>query len=394
MMLWTDWQQFSAVNPYALTVAGLVLVTIVGCSWLSKHLGRSIPGAMFAVIGAVVASWQLDLGSHLPVVGTVPTGLPSLSLPDVEWSWSLLWRLLPTALAMVVVVLAQSAATARAYAARYREPLNETQDLTGLGIANIGAAFTGTFVVNGSPTKTEMVDSAGGRSQLSLLVAAVVVLITLVFLTRPLSYLPQAVLSAVVLLIGVKLIDVRGLKDIHRQRRSEFWVAIATAAVVLAFGVEQGIVFAILFSLVVHTRHGYRPKNLLMMRDPSGDWRGEALESKKQAAPGLLIYRFNHAMYYANAEGMQAEIMDLVDTADPPLKCLCIDVSAVDDVDYTAIETLSDIQHALQAKSLSLVFNEDVGHINTTSRKQLIARFGEAAFFESLDAVVAQVQEA
>lgn len=392
MMIFTDWQQFSAINPHVLIVAALVLAVILGCGYLSKRLNRSIPGAMLAVIGAIAASWMLDLGARMPVVGTVPVGLPALSIPDVEWSWSLLWQLLPTALAMVVVVLAQSAATARAYAARYREPLNETQDLTGLGLANIGAAFTGTFVVNGSPTKTEMVDSAGGRSQISLLVASAVVLITLVFLTRPLSYLPEAVLSAVVLLIGLKLIDMQGLKDIYRQRRPEFWVAITTAGVVLAFGVEQGIVFAILFSLIVHTRHGYQPNNLLIVPETSGHWRGKALGSNAQAAHGLLIYRFNHAMYYANSERMQAEILRLAEAADPPLKFLCVDVSAVDDVDYTAIETLRDIHAALKARSVSLVFTQDVDNINTKSRQQLADAFGAAAFYDSLNAVLEQAK--
>ena len=390
MMIWTDWAQFSKVNSYVLIVAALVLAVIVGCGFLSRHFNRSIPGAMIAVIGAIVASWALDLGAHMPIVGTVPSGLPAFSLPQVNWSWSLLWKLLPTALAMVVVVLAQSAATARAYAARYREPLNETQDLTGLGLANIGAAFTGTFIVNGSPTKTEMVDSAGGRSQVSLLVAAVVVLITLLFLTKPLSYLPEAVLSAVVFLIGLKLIDLKGLKDIYRQRRPEFWVAIVTALVVLAFGVEQGIVFAILFSLIVHTRHGYQPKNLLIVQDPPGHWRGKALDSNEQAAPGLLIYRFNHAMYYANSDRMHSEILKLADGAVPKLTILCIDVSAVDDVDYTAIETLRDIRTALAKRSVSLVFTQDVDNINTKSRQQLVAEFGKAAVYDSLDAVLKQ----
>ncbi|MCP4319323.1 MAG: SulP family inorganic anion transporter [Hyphomicrobiales bacterium] len=392
MMIWSDWEQFTTINPFMLLVAGLVLVVILGCDYASKRLKRNIPGAMLAVAGAILASWALDLGNLMPVVGKVPVGLPDLSLPNVAWSWSLLWKLLPTALAMLVVVLAQSAATARAYAARYGEQLNETQDLTGLGLANIGAALSGTFVVNGSPTKTEMVDSAGGRSQLSLLTAAVVVLITLLFLTRPLSYLPEAVLSTVVFLIGLKLIDLQGLRDIYRQRRPEFWVAIVTAAVVIAFGVEQGIVFAILFSLIVHTRHGYRPNNLLIVRDPSGHWRGEALASNAQVRPGLIIYRFNHAMYYANSERMKAEILRLANDADPPLKRLCIDVSAVDDVDFTAIETLSEIHSALQATSVSLVFARDVGDINTKSRQQLVARFGDAVFCSSLDDVVANFE--
>ena len=260
MMLWSDWEGSLNLNPAALVMATAVLVVIAGSRFLSAKFERNVPGPMIAVIGAIIASWGFDLEARMPVVGAVPIGLPGFALPDVDWSLSLVWQLFPTAFSMLVVVLAQSAATSRAYAARYHERLNEKQDLIGLGLANIGAGFSGTFVVNGSPTKTEMADSAGGRSQLSLLVAALIVLVSLLFLTGPLGFLPEAVLSTVVFLIGLKLIDLTGLKDIFRHRRSEFWVALATAAVVVAFGVEEGIVFAILFSLIVHTRHGYRPK--------------------------------------------------------------------------------------------------------------------------------------
>lgn len=392
MMLWSNRQSSLELNPAVLTVAILVLAVIVGCRLLSKQLSRNVPGAMIAVIGAIVASWLLDLQQVMPVVGTVPTGLPDFALPSVSWSFALLWELLPTALAMLVVVLAQSAATARAYAAKYHERLDETRDLTGLGLANIGAGLTGTFVVNGSPTKTEMVDGAGGRTQLSLLVTAAIALVTLLFLTGPLSYLPKAVLSAVVLLIGLKLIDLKGLKDIYHRRRPEFWVALVTAAVVVIFGVEQGIVFAILFSLIIHTRHGYRPKNLLIVQAPTGHWQARALDSGTQPRPGLLIYRFNHSMYYANAERMQAEILRLVDTADPPLRWFCIDASAVDDVDYTAIDTLAEIAATMQVKGITLVFAQDVDAINTKSRQELLRQFKNAPFLASLDDVLARYE--
>ncbi len=394
MMLWENRGQALELDPWPLTVAGLVIVVIGGSRWLSAQLKRNIPGAMIAVIGAIVASWALDLSSHMPVVGAVPVGLPQLALPQVDWSFELVWQLLPTAFAMLVVILAQSAATARAYAARYHETLDETRDLAGLGLANIGAGLTGTFVVNGSPTKTEMVDGVGGRSQLALIAAAVVVLVTLLFLTRPLSYLPQAVLSAVVLLIGLKLIDTAGLVDIYRRRRSEFWVALATAAVVVAFGVEQGIVFAILFSLVVHTRHGYRPNNRLLFQDASGHWRAKGLGSGIEARPGLMVYRFGHSMYYANAQRMQDEISGLIKRADPTPKWVCIDASAVDDVDYTAAAALTDIGATLKARDISLAFAQDVDDINATSRRQLQELFPDAPFFDSLDAAVAAFDEA
>src|SRR5262245_64938163 len=142
----------------------------------------------------MVFSWALDLKTHMAVLGTVPSGLPRLALPGVHLSLDLIGTLLPIAFAMFVVILAQSAATARAYAARYTERFSENTDLVGLGLANIGAGLSGTFVVNGSPTKTQMVDSAGGRTQLSLLVTVGIVLLVLLFLTAPLVYMPAGVL--------------------------------------------------------------------------------------------------------------------------------------------------------------------------------------------------------
>ncbi len=150
--------------------------------FVSKKLSRKIPGPLIAVIGAITLSWMLDLGQHVKVLGAVPSGRPYLGLPEVQWSWDLFGKLVPTAFAMFVVILAQSAATSRAYAARYNENFSEDTDLVGLSLANIGAGLSGTFVVNGSPTKTQMVDSAGGRSQLSLLFMSLIVLLVLLFL--------------------------------------------------------------------------------------------------------------------------------------------------------------------------------------------------------------------
>jgi len=233
-----------------------------------------------------------------------------------------------------------------------------------------------------------MVDVAGGRTQLSLLVAVVIVLLTLLFLTGPLSLLPEAVLSAVVLLIGLKLIDVQGLRSIYRQRRAEFWVALATASIVVTLGVEKGILFAILFSLIVHTRHGYKPKNLLIVHEPSGEWRAKSLDSGAQVRPGLLIYRFNHSMYYANSELMRTEISRLVSNAKPGLRWFCIDTSPVDDVDYTAAGTLSELMSTLRKQSIELVFAQDVDDINSKSRKQLEALSEDATVYVSLDDVL------
>ena len=382
--IWNDFQQIEQVNFYALAIALSVLVIIVG----SKRVSKKIPGALIAVIGAIVFGWALDLKAHVHVLGAVPSGLPHIGLPEVKWSWELIGKLVPTAFAMFVVILAQSAATSRAYAARYNERFSENTDLVGLALANVGAGLSGTFVVNGSPTKTQMVDSAGGRTQLSLLVTTVIVLLVLLFLTAPLAYLPEAVLSAVVFLIGVDLIDLKGMQKIFSQRRPEFWVALITALMVVFVGVEQGILLAIVLSLIDHTRRGYRPKNAVLVPGESGVWRAQPVATNAQAIPGLLIYRFTHSMYYANSQQLSEEILDLANSAQPPLRWFCLDAAAVDDVDYSAAETLRSLFGILKEKGIRLVVAQVMDDVKAESRYHLSQLFGEEAFYETLGDVV------
>ncbi len=253
----------TSLTTLAVSIA-VLLVIILGGRFLAR-----IPWALFAVIGAIVASAAFSLSSHgVSTLGTIPSGLPSISWPGIPADDYK--KLLATAVSIFVVILAQSAATSRAYAAKFNDDFDENVDLVGLGLANLGAGVTGTFVVNGSPTKTAMVDSAGGRSQLSQLCTAAIVLIVLLFLTKPLSYLPDAVLGAVVFLIGAKLVDIKGMRRIYRLRPVEFGVAAITTATVVFVGVEQGIILAIVLSVVAHLRHSYRPADKLLARAPLG----------------------------------------------------------------------------------------------------------------------------
>lgn len=350
-----DIRHLSQTNLYTVGVSAAVMVAIVG----SKRLSNKIPGALLAVIAAIAASWALDLSSYgVATLGYVPQGLPEFSLPHVDLSVKLLKTLTPTAFSIFVVILAQSAATSRAFAARFNEPLDEKTDLLGLGLANVGAGLTGSFVVNGSPTASEMVESAGGRTQLSQIASSVVVLLVLLFLTGFLSHMPVAVLSTVVFLICVHLVDVQGLREIYRQRPWEFGVALITAGTVVLVGVEEGILLALFLSLVAHTRHGYRPSNTLIVPDPAGGWNTTRLDTRSQALPGLMFYRFTHSMYYANAGALAEEVTKLTEEAQPALTWFCIDAIAVDDIDFTAAATLRTLHGFLLEKNVRLVFSE------------------------------------
>lgn len=393
LKLIADLQQLRQINPYAVGISACVLALIL----LARRVSPRLPGALLAVVLAILSSWLLDLQRLTPVLGHIPTGLPRLRVPAEVWTLDVeaLEKLVPIGFAMFVVILAQSAATSRAYAGRYREYCNENSDLIALGLANIAAGLSGTFVVNGSPTKTQMVDSAGGRSQLAQLVAVLVVLLVLCFLTAPLAYLPEAALSAVVFLIGLELIDLKGMARIYRQRRAEFWVALATALMVVVFGVEQGILLAIVLSLIVHTRRGYRPLNaVLVPGGESGVWLPEPVRGRAQALPGLMIYRFTHGMYYANAPLLAEEIEFLCATADPPLRWFCLDVSAIDDIDYTAAETLRGIFDSLKARDIRLVFAHALDNINARNYLEFRRLLGEDALFGSLHQVITAYRQA
>lgn len=380
----TDFQQLGQTNMATLAVSLGVLVVIVG----SRRISKKIPGALIAVIGAILLSYAMNLESYgVALLGAVPGGLPSIGLPAVSINWSLIQELLPIAFSMFVVILAQSAATSRAYATRYSEHFSENVDLIGLGVANIGAGLSGTFVVNGSPTKTQMVDSAGGRSQLATLTTSALVVVVLLFLTVPLSYMPEAVLSSVVFLIGVELVDIKGMRKILAERPVEFWVALITAAVVIFIGVEQGIILAMVLSLLAHTRHGYKPNNSLLVQE-DGRLHAIPLTAPREAAPGLVLYRFNHSMYYANAEQLSEQILHLAKLGPPPVKWLCCDLVAVDDVDFSAAATIREVVKELQEKGIRLVFASANDHVrHQLDASEVTALVGQDAYYADLTAV-------
>ncbi|HLY65145.1 MAG TPA: SulP family inorganic anion transporter, partial [Chloroflexota bacterium] len=348
--------------------------------------------ALIAVVAFIALSGAANLSSHgIEALGSVPGGLPGIALPHMDLG--VMPQLLNISLAMFAVILAQSAATSRAYAARHEERLSADADLVGLGVANLFAGLTGTFVVNGSPTKTQAVDSAGGRSQLSQLVMVLIVVLVLLFLTGPLALMPQAVLGTIVFIIGVELVDVAGFRRVLAARPDEFVVAVITAAVVIAAGVEIAIILAAILSLLDHVRLGYRPRNRLLVQDVPGHWRPMPVATREHAVPGLMIYRFNHSMYYANAQRFLDEVLSLVNDEDKPLSWFCLDADAIDDVDFSAEAALMQIHKALKNKRIRLVLAGVADDVRAEmDRSGVTSAMGEDAFCDSLADVVSRYQ--
>jgi len=348
-----------------------------------KRLAPKVPGALIAVVGGTAASAAFDLSSRgIATIGRVPGGPPTFGVPALHPSES--GVVLATAASCVLVIVAQSAATARAFAARYQEGQDENTDLVGLSAANAAAALSGTFVVNGSPTQTEVLDEAGGRSQVAHLTTATIVLVVLLFLTKPLALLPSVFLSAIVFMIGLKLVDVRGLRELYRLQRDEFWIAVAIAVVVVGAGVMQGIVAAIVLSLLEHVRHNYRPRTRLLVPDAAAGWKAVPVARGVFAAPGVVAYRFESDLFYANASGFMDEVLGLVSDAGSPIRWLVIDASGIDDIDYSAAKTLIQMRGELERRGVRVRAVAASSDLRESLARYGLVTEGEARLFPTV----------
>jgi sulfate permease, SulP family len=355
-----------------------VIVIVLAARWGD----RRVPGLLIAVIVAIIVSRVADLAEHgVALLGPVPRGLPHLGLPALGRHDAA--TLAGTAASLFVVILAQSAATSRAYAGKYEEAFSADTDLVGLGAANVAAALSGTFVVNGSPTQTQVADTAGARSQLTQLTTSAVVLLVLLFLTGPLASLPIAALAAMVFVIAAGLIDVVGMRRILACRRLEFAIALLTAAAVVVLGVEEGIVLAVVASIINHVRHTYHPFNSVLVKSPAGHWQPAPVLPGARTEEGLVVYRFGTSLYYANASRLVDDVTALA-AQGSPLRWLVLDCVAIGDVDYTAAAAVTRVIEHLSKRRIRFAVSSVLGPVREQlDRYGISAALGPGAYYDT-----------
>jgi len=349
--LWGLAHGLAGFNGPTLVLSVIVVAAILGGRWLAPK----IPVALVLVVAAIAASRTWNLAAlGVATIGPVPGGLPAFGLSRV--SWSELMQLIPIAASCFVVIIAQSAATARALAARYDEPADEDADILGLAVANGAAAVSGAFVVNGSPTQTAMAEHAGARSQLAQIAFSACVLVVLLILTGPLQYLPRCVLGAIVFTIAIGMIDARHLSGMRRESPGEFQLALVTAAAVAIVGVEEGVVLAITLSLLRHVRQSYRPNTGVMQYDTGQGWIVAPATAGRETEPGLILYRFGADLFYANANRFADESRALVAGAPHPARWLVVEADAVTNLDYTAARVVLALVEDLARRGVKIAF--------------------------------------
>jgi MFS superfamily sulfate permease-like transporter len=338
-----------------------VSASVLGFVLVLHHFAPKVPGAMVAVVSAIAASAAFDFAGHgIATIGPVAAGLPRLGLMAMlslrEMNWNEMELLLTVSASCAVMILTQSAATARIYAAKHYQEVDENVDLFGLSAANAAAALTGGFVVNGSPTQTAMMEDAGGQSQMAQVATAAIVALVLLFATRPLQYLPTCVLGVLVFLVALRLIDLKALRDIRAETTQEFALALMTASVVVLVGVEEGIVLAMVVSLLRVVRHSYHPHSGVLVDAGNGTWKLLPVAPNVVTEPGLVLYRFGAELFYANAGRFVEEVSEVVQPMPSAVRWVVVDAEAMTHVDYSASRMIKALAKNLTEAGIELAF--------------------------------------
>jgi len=389
------WEVFRGL-PRAHLPTVAVAASVLGFALVLRRFAPKLPAALVAVVAAIAASAVLNFEGHgIATIGPVVGGLPHLGLIFLlsvrEMSWKEVETLVTVSVSCAVMILTQSAATSRIYAAKHYQEVNENIDLFGLSAANAAAAMTGSFVVNGSPTQTAMMEDAGGHSQVAQVTTALIVGLVLLFLTGPLQYLPTCVLGVLVFLVALRLIDLRALRDIRSESPQEYALAVMTAAVVALVGVEQGIVLAMVVSLLRVVQHSYHPHSGVLIADGSGAWKLVPVAPNVVTEPGLVLYRFGAALFYANAGRFLEEASCVIRPMPSAVRWLVVDAEAMTHVDYTAARVVLQLKRNLTEAGVELAFARLPWDMRADfDRHHLTEAIGQSRIFNRLhDAIAA-----
>jgi len=379
-----QWHTLTSLGDTSMTTLAFAAATLV-IIVAFKRFAPKIPGAIVAVVLLIGVSAATDASTHgVAVVGSVDKGFPPIGFPDgidLE-NWETCTAI---AFSCVILIIAQSAATSRSFAMKHGQGVDVNRDIVGLAGANFAAGLSGTFVVNGSPTKTQILDSQHGRTQVANLTMSAIVLLVALFFTTVLTDMPKAVLGAIVFLIGLDLIDIAGLRRISRRRRSEFVIAVVTAVVVCAVGIEQGIILAIVVSIVEVIRRQYQPRDFVLALSAAGQESFQEAAPGTQSESGLIVFRYDAPLFYANANRFVDDVEKLIDNAPDQVRWLILDAGGLDDIDYSAGVALAGLFDYLDAHQITFAMARvDPWLVDTLRAYDVLDRIGPDRLYDTL----------
>jgi SulP family sulfate permease len=314
-----------------------------------------LPAALMVVCVSILVSWAFDFSSHgVAILGEIPSGLPSFDIPSIPAGDVL--KLVPGAIGIFLVSFADGILTARSFAGKHDQHVRAGQELVSFGAANIAAGFTQGFSIGASGSRTAVNDSMGARTQISGLAAAGAVAIVLLFFTEPMQYLPKPVLGAVIISAAIGLVDPSAWRALRSVGRVEVAIAAVTTAGVVVFGVLLALVVAVALSLLDAVRRSAQPHDAVLgWVERLGRYANVELHPSATVTPGVVVYRLDDRLFFANARYVKGRVSEAVRGAPQPVRWLVFDAEAMTHVDATGLEALVDIERSLTRDGVTLV---------------------------------------
>ena len=373
-------------NVAALIIGGSALPLIL----LLKRWPR-IPAMLVAVIAAtvVVALFDLAARTGISVLGPLPQGLPAARLPLTPLDS--LVPIVTGGVAVALVAFADTSVLSRTYAVRLRTPVDPNQEMVGLGVANIAAGFFQGFPISSSSSRTPVAEAAGAQTQLTGVVGALAISSLLVFAPTLLRNLPNTALAAIVIASAIGLIEISDLLRIYRIQRWEFWLSMVCFGGVAVFGAIPGIVLAIIIAVIEFLWDGWRPHSAVLGRVAHIDgYHDVTRHPDAQLIPGLVLFRWDAPLFFANAELFHQQVLDAVSRSPTPVRWLVVAAEPVTSVDVTAADGLCELDRVLHDAGIEMCFAEMKGPVkDKLKRFGLFDQFGEKTFFATIEEAVA-----
>jgi high affinity sulfate transporter 1 len=361
--LWEAVTELGGVSGATAAISVLSLAALFGL----RRLVAKLPAALLVVVTAIGLSWAFDLAAHgITVVGSIPAGLPSFEIPSVAVED--IMRLVPAALGIFLVAFADEILTARSFAGKHNQSVRGSQELLAMGAASAAAGFTQGFSVGASGSRTAVNDDMGARSQISGLFAASAVAVILLLLTEPVQYLPKAVLGAVIVFAAIGLIEPQAWRALAAVDPAEVAIAAVTTACVIFFGVLEALVVAVGLSMVDTVRRSAHPHDAVLgWVERLGRYADVSLHPSARTTPGVVVYRLDDRLFFANARYFTARVREAIRAAPGPVRWLVLDADAITHADATGLDALLDVTKDLRRDEITLV----IARLRTRMEEQL-----------------------
>jgi high affinity sulfate transporter 1 len=377
------WEFVSKINQTHVTSL-MVGVGVYALLVIVKRFWKVIPAPLAGVTAGILAAWLFDLGHRgVALVGAIPAGLPSLMLPSVGVSD--LRELILGAAGLALISFNSAMVTARGFAVKNGYDLDADQEFIALGVSNIGAGVLQGFAISGADSRTAINDSVGGKTQVTGLVAAGVLVLVLLFLTVPLALLPIPVLAAVLIMAGQSLFDVHGLRALRRVHPGEFGLSLVATLGVVSIGVLQGVIIAVALAIILLLARASRPHDAILGRIPGVDGYQD-IESHEGAEtlPGLVIYRFDAALVFFNADYFKERVRTVIAAADSP-RWFLLDAEAMSIVDTTGAAILEEVRQKLAGQGIAMAVSRARPPVHSILRRTgFEERIGAERFYPTV----------